>query len=103
MTNYNVIVTERALAHIDGIYSYIAFELESPLNALRQIERIKEKIYSLDTLPKRCRIFSRKLYRGRDLRRLLVDNYSIYYYIDDTDVVITNVLYSHSLLRNHLS
>lgn len=100
MMTYNVIVSDAALADLDSIFYHIAFNLESPQTAVNQLNRIEEKIYSLDTLPKRCKVFSKTIYPGCDLRRLLVDNYSILYYIDGTEVNIANVVYSWRTLRH---
>ena len=47
-------------------------------------------------MPKRCKIYSKTLYPKYELRRLLVDNYSIFYYIDKDIVTVTDILYSHA-------
>lgn len=102
MITYSVVLSPQALADIEGIFTYIAVSLQSPTDAARQVAHIEEKIQSLDTLPKRCRVFSLDVYPGFEARRLLVDNYSIYYYIDGSEVIIANVTYSPSILENHI-
>ena len=50
---YEVEVSEQADSDLRGIFEYIAFELQSPENASRQLDRLEEQILSLDTMPER--------------------------------------------------
>ncbi|MBP5200767.1 MAG: type II toxin-antitoxin system RelE/ParE family toxin [Schwartzia sp.] len=94
MKRYDVKLSEGALSRLDALYDYIANKLETPETAQAQTERIEDAILTLGTLPERCRVlFSR---HGHELRRLMVDNYSIFYYIKGTDVIVTDILYSKS-------
>ena len=52
---YEVEVSEQADRDLRGIFEYIAFELQSPENASRQLDRLEEQILSLDTMPERYR------------------------------------------------
>ena len=38
---------------------------------------------------------------GHELRRLMADNYSIFYYIKGADVIVTDILYSKSDIERH--
>ncbi|MBQ7498326.1 MAG: type II toxin-antitoxin system RelE/ParE family toxin [Selenomonas sp.] len=102
MRKYDIFITPHAAGILEQIYEYIAFELLEPIYAANQISRLEEKIQSLDILPKRCKVFSKVIYPGQELRRLLVDNYSVFYYIDDNQVIITDILYSRSDIRKRL-
>lgn len=94
MKRYDVKLSEGALSRLDALYDYIAYKLEAPETAQAQTERIEAAVLTLDTLPERCRVlFSR---HGYGLRRLMADNYSIFYYIKGTDVIVTDILYSKS-------
>ena len=53
-------------------------------------------------MPKRCKIFSKTLYPGKELRRLLVDNYSIFYYLNENEVIVADILYSRSDILKRL-
>lgn len=96
MKKYNVNVTPHAEKMLSQIFEYIAFELLEPVYAANQVKRLQDGILSLDIFPTRCRVFSNKLYPGHECRRLLVDNFSIFYFIDEDQVVITDILYSRS-------
>ena len=96
MKKYNVSITPHAEELLSQIFEYIAFELLEPVYAADQLKRLQDGISSLDILPTRCKVFSHKLYPGQELRRLLVDNFSIFYFIDNDQVMITDILYSRS-------
>ena len=102
MKKYPVNITPHASNMLAQIYEYIAFELLEPDYAAKQFTRLQEKIQSLDTMPKRCKIYSTTLYPKYELRRLLVDNYSIFYYIDKDIVTVTDILYSHADIAKRL-
>ena len=94
MKTYNVKVTDAALADMEEIYNYIAFTLLSPANAIAQYERIAEAILSLNILPERFKVMN---FTGKELeklRRMPVDNFSVFYVITDDSIIVTNVLYS---------
>jgi hypothetical protein len=57
----------------------------------------------LDTMPKRCKAFSKTIYPGYELRRMLVDNYSVFYYLDDNTVTVTDIIYSRSDILERLN
>ncbi len=80
-TRYNVKITDKALADMEAIYQYISEELKSPASAIRQYNRIADGIRSLDMFPQRIRIMESKDERLREYRRLLVDNYSVFFVI----------------------
>lgn len=96
MKKYNVNITPHAEEMLSQIFEYIAFDLLEPVYAAGQIKRLQDGIQSLDILPTRCKVFSKKMYPGKELRRLLVDNFSIFYFIDEDQVMITDILYSRS-------
>ena len=50
---YDVTFTEQAENDLRGIFEYIAFDLLSPENAARQLDRIEEKILSLGEYPEK--------------------------------------------------
>ena len=56
MKHYTVQITDKALADMEGIYEYIAINLQAPENALGQYNRIAEAIEELNVFPERVRI-----------------------------------------------
>ncbi len=96
MKKYKVEITQEALQDMEDIYNYIAIELLAPENAMKQYNRIADQILTLDTLPERCKIMESDSEKVKELRRIIVDNYSVFYTIREDKVIVTNVLYTAS-------
>lgn len=52
--------------------------------------------------PERFRIMESEPERSKGMRRMLVDNYSVFYVIEEDKVIVTDVLYSGSDLESRL-
>lgn len=102
MKRYTVEITNEALADMDQLYNHIAYVLQAPENAIDQYNRIADAILTLDTLAERIRIMESEPERSKEMRRLLVDNYSVFYVIQRDKVIVTDVLYSASDIENRL-
>ena len=100
MKAYSVIITERARQDMDAIYDHIAKRLKAPETAVRQYDRIASEILSLQTFPARCPLLESQPEHDLGMRRLLVDNYSVFYVISEDAVTVLRVLYSASDLRS---
>ena len=102
---YEVEVSEQADRDLREIFEYIAFELQSPENAIGQLNRLEEQILSLDAMPKRYRKYEKEPWKSRGLRVLPVDNYVVLY-IPDSDkkvVTILRVMYAGRDIHNQLN
>ena len=97
MQSYKIKITKEALTDMEQIYDYIAYELLSPDTAMKQYNRISDAISSLGAFPEKYRCINK-----REQRRMLVDNYSVFYVIKENDVIVTNVLYSASDIEKRL-
>ena len=62
---YEVEVSEQADRDLREIFEYIAFELQSPENAIGQLDRLEEQILSLDAMPKRYRKYEKEPWKSR--------------------------------------
>ena len=102
MEKYNVLITDEALMDMEEIYNYIAFNLLAPDNASAQYDRIADAIMTLEELPDRIRVMDSEPEHSRGIRQLLVGNYSVFYVIKGSDVVVTDVLYSASDIQSRL-
>jgi plasmid stabilization system protein ParE len=96
MAGYSIDISRRADNDMRNIYSYIAHELKEPKTALEQIERIETAINSLDDMPDRIALVSDERLASEGYRKLLVDNYFVFYLINSGDrtVEISRVLYA---------
>ena len=88
---YEVEVSEQADRDLREIFEYIAFELQSPENAIGQLNRLEEQILSFDAMPKRYRKYEKEPWKSRGLRVLPVDNYVVLY-IPDSDKKVVTIL-----------
>lgn len=94
MKQYTVQITDRALADMEEIYNYIAIQLQSPENAIGQYNRIAEAIEGLHVFPERVKLMESEPERIMEVRQLVVDNYSVFYVIENMKVIVIRVLYS---------
>ncbi|MDO4469933.1 MAG: type II toxin-antitoxin system RelE/ParE family toxin [Bacillota bacterium] len=102
MKRYTVEITNEALENMEQLYNYIAYVLQSPENAMAQYNRIAEAILRLETLAERIKIMESEPEHSREMRKLLVDNYSVFYVIREEKVIVTNILYSASDIERRL-
>lgn len=84
MKHYKVEITNEALADMD------------------QYNRIADAILTLDTMAERICIMESEPERSKEMRRLLVDNYSVFFVIQGDNVIVTDVLYSASDIESRL-
>lgn len=96
MTQYTVEITDNALEDMEKLYDYIANILQSSENAIGQYNRIADAILKLDTFPERYRIMDAEPEHTKGIRRMLIDSFSVFYVLDGTRVIVTNILYSAS-------
>lgn len=102
MEKYKVEITREALQDMEDVYNYIAIDLLSPENAMGQYNRIADEILTLDTFPERFRIMECEPEKRMELRRMLVDNYSVFYTIRGDKVIVTDILYTASDIEARL-
>ena len=65
---YEVRMTANAENNLRGIFEYIAFNLQSVENAVRQLDRLEHNIASLEQMPERFPVFREEPWRSRNLR-----------------------------------
>ena len=102
MKQYTVEITNEALADMEHLYNHIAYILQVPENAMNQYNRIADAILTLDTMAERIRIMESEPERSKEMRRLLVDNYSVFFVIQGDKVIVTDVLHSASDIESRL-
>lgn len=102
MERYTVNITDAALADMENIYNYIAYELLAPENARGQYDRIADAILSLDSFPERYRIFDAEPEHSLKIRRMVVNNYLVCYVVDPKVVTVIAVFYGASDVHSRL-
>src|SRR4051794_17288465 len=94
---YLVITTPRAHFDLDDIYNYIA--KHSPQHAKRFVSILVEAIHSLQSMPKRYRIYQRGRGGKTSLRRMPVGMYLVYYWVDDAKRSVEVLTIRHGMRR----
>jgi toxin ParE1/3/4 len=96
MSAYNIEITEPAEKDLYEIGVYISKELLEPETAKKVVFKIAKGIITLEDMPLRSAIVAddRLVYKG--IRRILVDNYIVFYIVteDSKTVTIIRILYS---------
>ena len=93
--SYVVEMTDQARTDLRGIYEYIAFALQSKINADRQLDRIEREILSLSEMPERYKVLDLGFEPGKTVRMVTVDHYSVIYHVakERGAVQILRILY----------
>ena len=93
--SYTVEMTDRARADLRGIYEYIAFALQSRINADRQLDRIEREILSLSDMPERYKALDLGFEAAKTVRMTAVDRYFVIYHVakERGAVQILRILY----------
>ena len=101
---YHVKITEQARLDLKMIYEYIANVLMSPVIAEKQYFRIEDAIYSLDKMPERFRQYEKEPWRSRNLRVMPVDNYIVFYIVDNGSrtATVIRIMYSSRNIEKEL-
>lgn len=89
--NYKVGYSAESLDDLRKIYTYIANELLVPEIATNQVNRIRKEIRLLDTIPFRYKLVEWEPWNSMKIHQLPVDNFIVYYLVDDKDLTVTVV------------
>ena len=98
MDKYSVKIMSRALRDLDGIYSYIAQNLQAPESGEKIVGELENAIFSLEEMPHRGPERKTGTYANRGYRQMFVQNYTVVYRVDETEknVIVVTVRYSPS-------
>jgi len=94
-TDYEVKITRQATDQMKKIMYYISKELLAPEAANHLLDKMKEAIMSLADFPKRNTLIEEEPWRSEGVRKMSVNNFLIYYWVDDEKkkVQVTAVIY----------
>ncbi len=103
---YKIRFTKYAVEQLLETTDYISKTLCEPIIAKRWSEKIHKAISTRDEMPLRNPLVQIEPWRSRGVRKMIVNNYIVYYLIDEPGAVvwITAVVYGKqeqmSVLRN---
>lgn len=86
---FGVEISAQAELDLRSIYRYIAYNLQSPINANGQLNRLEDCILSLKHMPQRFRAYEKEPWYSRGLRIMPVDNYCVLYITDKDKLKVT--------------
>ena len=101
---YNLELTNAAQHDLVDIFRYIAKELKALQTASDQLDRLKNAVGSLNTMPERYRLYEKEPWKSRNVRMMPVDRY-IVFYVPDKDaqtVTVLRILYAGRDIARHL-
>lgn len=91
INKYKVVVTERALADINGTYYFIVNKWGDEHNAATVYDYITDAVMSLAIFPKRIKLVDIEPARSSGVRRLVAGKYSIIYTVHNDQVLVWRV------------
>ena len=76
-----------------GIKQYIKYNLQEPETANKLISKIRKAIKILKDNPEIYTIIDGDLIRKLEIRKLIVDNYIVFYRIKNNNIEIVRIMY----------
>ena len=102
MGRYSVEVTLQANEQMREIAMYVAKELMNRDAALGLLDAFENAILSLEEFPERVALTPEEPWRSEGIHQLVVENFNIYFWIDDKTVRVTAVVYQKRDQRRQL-
>lgn len=105
MKEYEVRVTRQALEQIKEIVHYISNDLMAPDAAHNLLDKMEAEITKLSSFPKKHDLIDEEPWRTEGVRKIVVKNFLIYYWVDDENnrVQVTAVIFSRREQTKQLS
>lgn len=82
-----------AQADMEQIFEYIAFELKNPSAAVGQITDFQNALENVCAFPESCPCTGNEYVKERSLRKLIVNNYIVFYRVKGDEIQVVRVLY----------
>ena len=103
--DYKIIFSELSKENLSEILTYISVNLHSPSAAENVLNCLQKEILSLTYFPNRNPLAKEKLFQSLDVRKVTVQNYSIYYHVDESEmsVLILSVIYARRDQKNAIA
>lgn len=93
MKKYNIEYSFESKQDLIDIKKYIKYNLQEPNTAQKLITKIKEETDKLKSNPEIFAIIDDDIIKKLEIRKLLVDNYIIFYRINNENIQIVRVIY----------
>lgn len=102
---YTIKYSTKAINDLRDIYSYIAFNLQSPETAAKMVRRIRNSIKELDFMPERNPILDWEPWNSLNTHKMRVGNHLVFYIVDplQSSVSIVRIVYGKRDIAKALS
>lgn len=101
--NYEVVISEQAENDLTEIYSYIRDVLKSEINANSVLGRLYSAMDGLGSMAKSYHLYPNEPWNSLGIRYFSVNNYSIFYSVNDSVATVIHVAYGKRNLDNVLA
>lgn len=93
MRKYNIEYSKESKQDLIGIKQYIKYNLQEPEIAQKLITKIRTQIDSLKYSPEIYAIIDDDIIKKLENRKLIVDNYIIFFRIKNDSIQIVRIMY----------
>lgn len=93
MKKYNIEYSKESKQDLIGIKQYIKYNLQEPEIAQKLISKIRTQIDSLKYSPEIYAIIDDDIIKKLEIRKLIVDNYIIFFRIKNDSIQIVRIMY----------
>lgn len=102
--DYKINISTIAKNQLVDIVNYIAYELQAPQAALKISKLLQQEINSLAFMPSRMALVSQEPWHSKGVRKLIVKQILVYFFIDDNkrEVNIIGIINSRMDQLKHL-
>ena len=92
---YNLVVYPKAELDMDDIFNYIYSVLHNTSAAIKQIEDFESALNKVCSFPESCPLVENEYIANKSLRKLIVNNYIVFYIADKLkkEIQVVRVLY----------
>ena len=88
---YNIRYSTSFNNELVEILDYLTNELNNPSAAIRLVNELEERIKILNMFPK---LFTSKVHNGIQIYKFNIQNYSVFYSIENSNILICHIFYS---------
>lgn len=93
MKKYNIEYSKESKEDLVGIKKYIKYNLQESETVNKLISKIRKSIKSLKDNPEIYTIIDDVIIRELEIRKLIVDNYIVFYKIKNESIEIVRIMY----------
>ena len=94
-----LLIYPAAQEDMEQIFSYISEKLCNPTAAIKQIEDFENALDNVCLFPQSCPLTENEYVKDRTLRKLVVNNYIVFYRVKNEEIQVIRVIYG---MRDHV-